>query len=170
MYSVGDKVKVRRDLKSDMVTTYNHCFFDEDMKEIVEKNNYILTIKRVTSNDDEYEVEEDEDNNFWWTGEMFEGLVEEDTDKDKFKAWMTKLAEIKEEDRDLVEGQAFGAIDRVASQYAKGRHTSYNGLNNLEEDINILWNYVNNSNYDAREMTIEEIEAELGYKIKIKEN
>ena len=70
-YKVGDKVKVRENLKTGK--TYGKIFFYEQMKEY---RGQIVTIKVV--NDDGYHIEEDKQN-WYWSDEMLEDIKEENT-------------------------------------------------------------------------------------------
>ena len=67
MYKVGDKVTVRRDLKSgeqygglDFYNSYMGKFLGEQ-----------VTIRRVDTSDNTYKIEEDTEES-WWSSEMFE--------------------------------------------------------------------------------------------------
>ena len=70
-YKVGDKVKVRENLKTGK--TYGEMFFSEQMKE---HRGQIVTIKVV--NDEGYHIEEDKQN-WYWSDEMLEDVKEENT-------------------------------------------------------------------------------------------
>lgn len=161
MYNIGDKVKIRRDLVIN--ETYDGWLWIEQIQEDAEHNNYVFTISNVIKKYDRYTYwyEEDTRNPRHWelTDEMIEGLAT-DTDEEKFKAWMTKLAEINCNDYENV----WKAFDRIKYYYTEESHKD--GENTLDNDIEILWNYLN---VPVKEMTLSEIEAELGYKIKIKE-
>ena len=69
-YKVGDRVRVRRDLKNDV--SYGSRYTVEKMMDY--KGN-VVTISEVRQN--YYKIEEDEEG--WdWTDEMFEGLVDDE--------------------------------------------------------------------------------------------
>lgn len=68
-YKVGDKVRVRKDLVID--SSYGREDFVSEMKQFVGK---IVTISKVI--DEEYMILED-DGDYAWTEEMFEGLANE---------------------------------------------------------------------------------------------
>lgn len=65
-YNVGDKVKIREDLK--VGRRYNKCLFVENMKKYKGK---IATITEITDND--YDIDID-DGDWCWTDEMFEDI------------------------------------------------------------------------------------------------
>lgn len=69
-YKVGDKVRVRRDLKNDVSYGSRHT-----VEEMMDYKGNVVTISEVRPN--HYKIEEDEEE--WnWTDEMFEGLVEDE--------------------------------------------------------------------------------------------
>ena len=68
-YKVGDKVKVREDLK--IGKSYNEKIFVDDMEKY---KGQIVTIKVV--GDDNYRIEED-NQDWYWTDEMLEDIEEE---------------------------------------------------------------------------------------------
>jgi hypothetical protein len=68
-YKVGDKVRVKKDLVID--SSYGREDFVEEMKSFIGK---IVTISKVI--DEEYMILED-DGDYAWTDEMFEGLANE---------------------------------------------------------------------------------------------
>ena len=68
-YKVGDKVRVRKDLVID--SNYGREDFVEEMKSFIGK---VVTISKVI--DEEYMILED-DGDYAWTEEMFEGLANE---------------------------------------------------------------------------------------------
>jgi hypothetical protein len=68
-YKVGDKVRVKKDLVID--SSYGREDFVEEMKSFIGK---IVTISKVI--DEEYMILED-DGDYAWTEEMFEGLANE---------------------------------------------------------------------------------------------
>ena len=77
-YKVGDKVKVRSDLEENK--GYGGWYTSESM---VKMRGEIVTIRGVRSSS--YELEE---NDFMWTDEMLEGLVEDElTAEEAIKIW-----------------------------------------------------------------------------------
>ena len=69
-YKVGDRVRVRRDLKNDVGYGSRHT-----VKEMMDYKGNVVTISEVRTNC--YWIEEDK--KAWdWTDEMFDGLVEEE--------------------------------------------------------------------------------------------
>ena len=155
-YKVGDKVKIRKDLV--VGNKYGGLVCLGHMKKEVEEKGNVVTIIR-TGVDSEgviwYEFEE-----------LFyaysEEMIEEPTDREKFEAWMTKLAEIDvDEDNDI-----YHAFERVSCYYSKGCHSD--DYYALGIDIDILWEYINR--IEVKEMTKAEIEEALGYKIEIVED
>lgn len=68
-YKVGDKVRVRKDLVID--SNYGREDFVEEMKSFIGK---VVTISKVI--DEEYMILED-DGDYAWTEEMFEGVANE---------------------------------------------------------------------------------------------
>lgn len=70
-YKVGDKVRIRRDLKT--LKIYGSQLFVERMEKY---KGMQVTISEVFS--DCYYIKEDKDENLSWTEEMFEGLVEDE--------------------------------------------------------------------------------------------
>jgi predicted RNA-binding protein len=77
-YKVGDKVRVRSDLKDDgdryyMEDKSEWWYFYENMQEFLGE---VVTIANFDEGDNAYEIEED-DGEDYWADEMFEGLAEE---------------------------------------------------------------------------------------------
>ena len=68
-YKVGDKVRVRRDLEE--YGQYGKYGANRNMAEL---HGSIVEIKKVENENQRYEIN---DNLYYWTDEMFEGLVEE---------------------------------------------------------------------------------------------
>ena len=69
-YKVGDKVRVRRDLEE--YGQYGKYSANRNMAEL---HGSIVEIKKVENENQRYEIN---DNLYYWTDEMFEGLVEEE--------------------------------------------------------------------------------------------
>lgn len=80
-YKIGDKVKVRDDLKGG--ERYNDVYCNDEMAKLAGE---IVTIEDVDAEGD-YHIVEDVDN-FWWSAEMFDDsyviLAEEDEDNFEF--------------------------------------------------------------------------------------
>lgn len=68
-HKVGDKVRIRTDLKK--YIKYGVCTFTDEMRTLSGK---VVTISGVFSKDECYFVEEDK-NHFFWTDEMFEDFI-----------------------------------------------------------------------------------------------
>lgn len=69
-YKVGDKVRVRRDLEE--YGQYGKYGTNRNMAEL---HGSIVEIKKVENEEQRYEIN---DNLYYWTDEMFEGLAEEE--------------------------------------------------------------------------------------------
>lgn len=69
-YKVGDKVRVRRDLEE--YGQYGKYGANRNMAEL---HGSIVEIKKVENEEQRYEIN---DNLYYWTDEMFEGLAEEE--------------------------------------------------------------------------------------------
>lgn len=69
-YKVGDKVRVRRDLEEN--GQYGKYGANRNMAEL---HGSIVEIKKVENEEQRYEIN---DNLYYWTDEMFEGLAEEE--------------------------------------------------------------------------------------------
>ena len=67
-YKVGDKVKIRTDLRTD--TKYGTTQVVDEMCTLCGQ---VVTIKEIYAKDQSYFIEED--NGWFWTDEMFEGLI-----------------------------------------------------------------------------------------------
>ena len=72
-YQVGDKVKIREDLKTHGNSTSEMC----------ELAGTIVTLTSVKGRRNGYEFKDS--GNFYWSADMFEGLVTEEPSKPKFK-------------------------------------------------------------------------------------
>lgn len=76
-YKVGDKVRVRKDLvKGNRYKMKSNDYSDRVVQEMYEKAGKVVTIKRVSSSEYGYIIEEDDWN---WTDDMFEGLASKST-------------------------------------------------------------------------------------------
>lgn len=69
-YKVGDKVRVRRDLEG-----YRQYGKYDANRNMAELHGSIVEIKKVENEKQRYEIN---DNLYYWTDEMFEGLVEDE--------------------------------------------------------------------------------------------
>ena len=69
-YKVGDKVRVRRDLER-----YRQYGKYDANRNMAELHGSIVEIKKVENEEQRYEIN---DNLYYWTDEMFEGLAEEE--------------------------------------------------------------------------------------------
>ena len=81
-YKIGDKVKIREDLKGGR--RYNDVYCNDTMAELAGK---IVTIDDIDNIEGDYHIEEDSDN-YWWSEGMFDDayviLAEEDEDNFEF--------------------------------------------------------------------------------------
>lgn len=68
-YKVGDKVRVRKNLEE-----YGHYGKYSANRNMAELHGSIVEIKKVENEEQRYEID---DNLYYWTDEMFEGLAEE---------------------------------------------------------------------------------------------
>lgn len=73
MYKVGDKVKIREDLKVD--ERYNELFFVKDMEKYKGK---IATITRLSSIQHSYDIDID-DGDWSWTDDMLKACINNNT-------------------------------------------------------------------------------------------
>lgn len=69
-YKVGDKVRVKKDLEE-----YGHYGKYSANRNMAELHGSIVEIKKVENEEQRYEID---DNLYYWTDEMFEGLAEEE--------------------------------------------------------------------------------------------
>lgn len=69
-YKVGDKVRVRKNLEE-----YGHYGKYSANRNMAELHGSIVEIKKVENEEQRYEID---DNLYYWTDEMFEGLAEEE--------------------------------------------------------------------------------------------
>lgn len=150
-YKAGDKVRVRKDLEA--YEEYGNINFTESMEKYKGK---IVTIEAINSNS--YFVEED-NKNYYWTDEMFEGL-----------AWFTKHdlqrgdivtdsdGDISVFDGEELVGSTLG-IDYLDE--ALGTDDGDCQIVKVERPAKLETIWVRSSD-DLTEMTIEEIENKLG--------
>lgn len=168
-YKVGDKVRIKKELKEGK--KYGDCVATYSMIRLAGK---IVTIKRVNANS--YKIEED-NNDWYWTKEMFEGSIKL-TKKELFDMPIGTKIKVEKDDDTFsilikVEGEYFVDIEEC-DQLIKE--------DDVEDDLRVnCWGYtkiieVQEPNYstvyienedDKKEMTIAEIEEKLGYPIKI---
>lgn len=172
-FKVGDKVRVRGDLV--LNHTYGNYFFVSIMEKFKGK---IVTIISVCNN--RYEIEED-NKRYYWTDEMLEPNVVNFTKAD-LKDGM--VVEYQNGDRRMVLGDKLIAdfgfaflssftdtlegikyndmiIDKV---YKSTAHTLVNYFK--DHNLTLIWERPKEE--PIKEMTVAEIEKELGYKVKIK--
>jgi hypothetical protein len=162
-YKIGDKVRIRRDLvvdKSYAKDPHDFCTYIKDMKDVAEKNNYILTIEDTYFREDRYIMLEDEED-YSWTDEMIEGLVEEKSiDREKFEAF---LKEVVDGTKDCDENyEAWSKIHDLTNGKCFSKKEVIQWLTDF------YYNFVPKDE-NIKKMTKAEIEAELGYKIEIVE-
>lgn len=69
-YQIGDKVKIREDLVTH--NYYGDVFFCEEMNEYKGK----IAVITNTSREDRYSIDIDKYDKFVWSGEMFEGKID----------------------------------------------------------------------------------------------
>lgn len=123
-YKVGDKVRVRSDLEVGI--SYGIPNFVGGMRKFLGKE---VTISFVDYSDDTYKIKEDDD--FWWSDEMFEGFSEES----KFHIY------------DTVKHEKYGigtVIDMGRKSKKTGRRMLKIEFDNWDEDFpnydeNIVW-------------------------------
>ena len=166
-YKVGDKVRIRKDLKEDK--RYGEYCADEEMEEMAGK---IVTIEHVYEHvyEDVYEIKEDSNSNYW-TDEMFEGYAKP-SKEELFAMPLGTIIKIdKEEDNVFVKVGEDDFCNNCAD------HLEIDDINDdlsLERfGIKILeiqepsYNTIYTADKEVKEMTIAEIEKELGYPIKV---
>jgi hypothetical protein len=173
-FKVGDKVRVRKDLVDEQ--KYGGQCFVYDMSKFMDK---IATIKSVYNSC--YCIEED-GGEWFWTDEMFESNVINCFTKADLKDGM--VVEYRDGDRRMVmgnkfisdfgfaflhnftntlEGKCFDSmtIDKI---YKSSSHT----LDGYFKNYNLTLIWKRPTEEPIKEMTVAEIEKELGYKVKIK--
>ena len=165
-FKVGDKVRIRKDLKEGH--DYK-LYVNDDMEELAGE---IVTITEVYGDcDTEYEINEDTGENSW-TEDMFEGLAII-TKEELFKMPIgTKIT------TDLEENNIFVKVGENDFCNNDCDHIEYD---NIKEDLSLDYyeegkiieiqepNYttIYKEDKQVKEMTIAEIEKELGYPIKV---
>lgn len=160
-YKVGDKVRIRRDLK--VGNFYDEWLLTDEMEEDIKSNDYILTIsKAYIAYDNKTPVYNYKKNTLrmdlcskWeLTESMIEGLVETElTDREKFEGWMRKLSSSDSLGRQWIAFNNLTMLEPNDDEYES----------NLEIVSDFLFGVV------KKNMTKAEIEAELGYEIEIVE-
>lgn len=156
-YKVGDKVKVRDDLKVN--NNYGGYVYCGNMPFFKGKT---VTIEAVTDfkYDKHYLIKED-DTRYYWTDEMFEEIVEEDKDEtevEKFRAFLEEVANLD--------------YDNYGEEYAMLSNIVKYGydFNDYKEAIDELCDFYRTFKpTEKKKMTKAEIEDALGYKIEIVE-
>ena len=165
-YKVGDRVRIRKDLKVNK--RYGGNSVTSKMKELAGK---MVAIELVLS--DYYKIKEDEE--MWhWTDEMFEGYVK----PTKEELFAMPLGTIIKTDRDV--NNIFVKVGEEDFCNDDCDHIHLYDINN--DDLSIRDNFYGtkileiqeptyNTIYkyetEVKEMTISEIEKELGYPVKI---
>jgi len=77
-YQVGDKVKVRKDLKEGEIYSMENGYADAVVDVMLKHAGEVVTIAEVVEDDDCTAYLIEEDGKSWnWTDEMFKGKVEE---------------------------------------------------------------------------------------------
>jgi hypothetical protein len=172
-FKVGDKVRVRKDLVVGRM--YDDYTFVLDMKKFMDE---IVTIVSVC--DKYYEI--DKDNQYWcWTDEMFEPNIANFT-KANLKDGM--VVEYSNGERRMVLGEKL--VSDFGCAFLEGltdtlEHIQYDDmtidkvyksmsltLDNYFKDYNLTLIWERPKEEPVKEMTVAEIEKELGYKVKIK--
>lgn len=164
-YKVGDRVRIRKDLKDD--ERYGRNYADEDMEEMAGQ---IVTI--TYENNNHYEIKEDE-NEHWWTDEMFEGYVKP-TKEELFAMPLGTIIKTDEEEQNI--------FVKVGKEDFCNNNCDHIEIDDVNDDLSIRANFyctkileiqepTYNTIYkyetEVKEMTISEIEKELGYPIKV---
>lgn len=154
-YKVGDKVKVRDDLK---VYDYYGCYM---MTNIMSNfSGKEVTIDYVSNTF--YTIEEDE-NAYRWTDEMFEDVKDDEAETAKFRAFLEEVANLDADDYDKEYAMLKDIVDC-------GYNAHYKDKYDYDEAVNGLCNFYRKFKpTEKKKMTKAEIEAELGYKIEIVE-
>lgn len=148
-FKVGDKVRIKKDLI--VGGSYGGETYVEEMEESAKDHDYVLTVSKVFDcygDNIEYAMTEDDD--WYWTDKMIEGLAEP-TDREKFEGWMRKLSSL---DGDDVVWNAFNYIV-----------TSDPEERGYDDRLKIISDFL----FTKKKMTKAEIEAKLGYEIEIVE-
>ena len=153
-YKVGDKVKVRDDLK--VGNCYNFYTYCGDMVNFKGKT---VTIKSVAY--DFYRIEEDRQISCW-TDLMFED-VNTEAEVDKFRAFLEEVANLDADDYDKEYAMLKDIVDC-------GYNAHYKDEYDYDEAVNGLCNFYRKFKpTEKKKMTKAEIEDALGYKIEIVE-
>ncbi len=156
-YKVGDKVRVREDLK--VGKCYSYYAYCGNMVNFKGKT---VTITSVAY--DFYRIEEDKQTSCWTDG-MFEDVNDKDNDEAevaKFKAFLEEVVDCRSDEymKQYVWLTCIMGIDTVSDE-------------KMNETIENLCNFYKTFNPTEKEtkkkMTKAEIEDELGYKIEIVE-
>lgn len=165
-FKVGDRVRIKKDLKEG----YDYkLYVNDDMEELAGK---IVTITRAWENcGAKYEINEDAGTNTW-TEDMFEGLAII-TKEELFKMPIgTKIT------TDLEENNIFVKVGENDFCNNDCDHIEYD---NIKEDLSLdyykegkiieiqepSYTTIYKADTEVKEMTIAEIEKELGYPIKV---
>lgn len=158
-YKVGDKVRVRNDLKvnnnyGDYVYCGNMPFF----------KGKTVTIKAVTDfkYDKHYLITED-DGRYYWTDKMFEDVNDDEAEIVKFRAFLEEVANLHADGYD----EEYTTLARII-EYGQDGYDGYNYKEFVDELCNFYRTFTPKKE-TKKKMTKAEIEAELGYKIEIVE-
>ena len=163
-FKVGDRVRIRKDLKE------GHMFkvyVDEEMEEFKGK---IVCIDKVNEDDEFYFIKED-DNEWEWTEDMFENTIKP-TKEELFKM---PIGTIIKTDREY--NNVFVKVGENDFCNDDVDHIEYNDVN---DDLSLecfgnkiieiqepTYKTIYKADEEVKEMTIAEIEKELGYPIKV---
>ena len=174
-FKVGDKVRVRKDLV--LNHTYGNYFFVSIMEKFKGK---IVTIISVCNN--RYEIEED-NKRCYWTDEMFEPAVTNFTKADLVDGMVVEFTNGK---KAMLVGDRFIGMDCFSKTNSWSNTLEQNSdtspfktitkvykprslfLNKYFEDYNLELIWERPKEEPIKEMTVAEIEKELGYKVKMK--
>lgn len=170
-YKVGDKIRIRKDLRPER---YGSLYATENMTKMAGD---IVTIAHIYDERMIYDIEED--CGWSWSEEMFEsvcpknllepGTVVKTRDGDKYiningilmrksgGSWLCRLEDVND---DLVREKHKNKDMEIIEIYKTDGHT----ISELFDDDNLtlVW-----KREEVKEITLSEIEKELGYKVKI---
>lgn len=182
-FKVGDKVKVKEGLIHGNI--YNGCYFDPDMTQYIGKVAYI-TESRNSGRGDRYTIDICTSgflgNPWYWSNDMLEpapftkddlkdGMVVEDRDEAR---WLVlgdiliddcRRRDFDEYDDALISKTTMPGLDIVKVYSVKiGEVYSLDDLIYDDDCLELIWE---RGAEEHKEMTVEEIEKKLGYKIKV---
>ena len=166
-FKVGDKVKIRKDLKKG--NGFN-LYVTDDMEELAGK--IVTIIDAWGNNDGRYSIKEDS-YSYTWSEDMFEGLAK----PSKEELFKMPIGTIIKTDRDYN-----NVFVKVGENDFCNDNADHIFQCHVEEDLTINCNHFGNkiieiqeptyntiykADKEVKEMTIAEIEKELGYPIKV---